>query len=107
MATYLTNQTLTPARHKIALPPSREKLLPTGHKKPVVSRRPALFFIRGIQTLPNAPFFPPTPPSLRPHFGAPIATLSTQMAVQASATPQRSHQPASAAPRAIIGESDG
>ena len=89
MTTSLSRQTLSPARHKIDLTRSREKLLPLAPKKPMISRRPALYFIRGIETPPNAPFFPPIPPSFRLRFGAPIATLSTSKR-QASA---RRHQP--------------
>ncbi len=77
MTTSLTHQTFTPARHKIDLTRSREKLLPFASKKPIVSRRPALYFIRGIQTPPNAPFFPSYPPSLRLRFGAMAAAVNT------------------------------
>ena len=82
MTKCLTQQTLNPAHHKIAHLPSREKLLPLAPKKPMISRRPALYFIRGIETPSNAPFFPPIPP-LEPgrdnvpvRMGAPIVTLS-------------------------------
>jgi len=76
MTTHLTHQTFTPARHKTAHPPSREKLLPLTPKKPLISRRPALYFIRGIETPPNVPYFPSIPPSLRPHPSA-MLNLST------------------------------
>ena len=79
MTTSLAHQTLTLTRHKIALTPSREKFLPLGHKKTIKSRRPALYFIRGIETPPNAPFFPPIPPSFPLRFGVLIAKLSTHL----------------------------
>ena len=89
MTTSLTHQTLTPARHKIDPTRSREKLLPTGHKKPVVSRRPALFFIRGIAAPSNAPFFPSTSPYFRLLFAAPIVVPSTPMNTEPPCIPSR------------------
>ncbi len=72
MTTSLTHQTQPPAHRKIAIRPSREKVLSLGHRKPVISRRSALLFIGGIETPANAPFFPPIPPSFRLPFDAPI-----------------------------------
>ena len=55
---------------------SREKLLPLAPKKPITSPGPALLFIGGTETPPNACFFPPIPPFLRPRPSA-ILNFST------------------------------
>ena len=89
MTTSLAYQAPTPARHKTAHSPAREKIHPRTPEKSQFSRRPPLFFIGGIETASNASFFPSIPPSLRLLFGSAIATLSRHMNIDPPRIPLR------------------